>query len=274
MKKFLCLTIVLALVAPAMAVQLETYATQTNQLKISAADTTYSVNLNSRKGERIPLAKFDNLATDMGAYTAGDIVSAQLRLHATFMEDATLFGSRQPHQDSNAYGRVNPMLHSYDIDPTWNESDNSGNVQWLGNNNLGGSFDGFSTDTGNFDYDAPEAEFYVPLGMPAVSWPLPLVGDEKIDDRYQTDADITQLVKDWVSGARPNYGMFIGLYVDVIDAEGDQHGTNQINWDGGNGPNLSGDWWGNAVITITVPEPATMSFLALGGLAALIRRKR
>ena len=84
--------------------------------------------------------------------------------------------------------------------------------------------------------------------------------------------DVTSLVNDWVSGAADNNG--IALMVTEADF-GNPDAAAFVTLAGVTDPVFYPESLGAApVITATVPEPATMGLLALGGMATVLRRRR
>jgi hypothetical protein len=85
------------------------------------------------------------------------------------------------------------------------------------------------------------------------------------------DVDITEIVKDWYSEA--NHGvclMFENDYWQYSDAPYFQDSEQNSSWD-----NLpDGSSYAIELIVTYMPEPTTIGLLAIGGVAALIRRKR
>lgn len=89
---------------------------------------------------------------------------------------------------------------------------------------------------------------------------------------------ITDIVQSWVNGTNPNYGILIMTDEGVFHRHAMR--AREYGISVGNGSNtgpcpdgIPGVFAPQLVITYT-PEPATLSLLALGGLAALSRRRR
>ena len=76
--------------------------------------------------------------------------------------------------------------------------------------------------------------------------------------------DVAPLVQEWVSGTNPNYGL------EILSYQG-----NQLTFDSSE---IAVDGVGQVVPTLvvdyTIPEPAGLSLLGVGGLALARRRRR
>jgi hypothetical protein len=84
--------------------------------------------------------------------------------------------------------------------------------------------------------------------------------------------DVTSLVNDWISGAADNNGIALMVTVNSFIAPDK---AAYVTLAGVTDPVFYPDSLGAApVITTTVPEPATMGLLAMGGLATVLRRRR
>ena len=256
MKKLLTLTIVLALVAPAMAAETRIWANNGNQLYVNNPDSSYT-QLASRTDWRWSLVKFDDLTSTLttAGVDSNDITSAMLRMRCNYIVDMSGSAEWQPIGDTDAYVRINPMLHDWGANThaTLNHSDADASIQWLGQDGSPGAWDPYRTEMGNYDYGASVADTIMPLARPFVGWPDPPAGDPLMDDRYNFEIDITDLVKDWVNGVVTNYGIYIGLYtwLDPV-LTSTWHGTNQVNFTGNDpyGEPNEGQWYGPPVISV------------------------
>ena len=259
MKKLLCLTIVLALVAPVMAQEILCWPTVGNTLK--STSLVPSPYLYSRAMYHYPLVKFDL----SGIASADDIVSATLKLHGNYMEDVSGWGSWQ-HEDPNddvhdCYVKINRVLTPWSPNSNMLKSDIDAGTPWAGGGAFDMKYDGTGVDLSAVIADCPPVAY---IGPPDV-W---------FEGSYHTTADITQLVKDWVSGAVPDNGLSTVVH-KWVDDQGVNCGGMQINWSppgGAYGP-PEGDNDGRPVISVIIPEPITLSLLSLGALALLRRRR-
>lgn len=84
--------------------------------------------------------------------------------------------------------------------------------------------------------------------------------------------DVTSLVNDWISGTADNNGLALMVTVDDFT---NPDAAAFVTLAGVTDPVYYPESLGAApVITATVPEPATMGLLALGGMATVLRRRR
>ncbi len=304
MKKLLCLTIVLALVAPAMA--WTPYANQTLVFAsmgsgIRAGGGNHAPKgewgTYSREGYEYTLLRFDDLtgtdsATTGITYSASDIVSAELWLTAGYIETMGAGGQWGATPDSNGYAKlfeVTTPWEANNVNEAYSKQDTT--TPWGG----GGSFNANPTTSPDLDLIG---DFVVPNPRVGIGGPLPVQSSPgevsnpaTINNRYHAKIDVTDLFKGWIGGTTDNNGM--GITVSSWYADGDpnnvRQGSLQVNWFAGTSQYANHDpngwikywedpgyyfWWGPPVISVYVPEPATMSLLAIGGVVALLRRKR
>ena len=85
------------------------------------------------------------------------------------------------------------------------------------------------------------------------------VATQNVTGEGYVNWDITNLVKEWVSGARPNYGVFI----QTTNPLGDIGFADTDSPSAGFGPKLT-----------VVPEPSSAILALAGGAACLLRRRR
>ncbi len=269
MKKLLCLTVVLALVAPAMAApSTNIWAEHVFTGRPANPTVDYSNGVTRVGGEWVNIFKFDV----SGITDANDVGRATLWLRSNYFEDNSNSNDWQPIGDTDFYGKLSPVIQSWTIgDAGYGYRDVTSSLGWGdGNDYIDDSWDGSSPDMG-----ASIADLYTPfdrgITLPDGPWGLH-TGNPAHSLRYHMKVDITDLVKSWVDGSVPNYGVSV-IVAPWLDGNSVRHGTNQANIKPNLGAPGAAEWGGNPVIEI-VPEPATMSLLAIGGLAALIRRKR
>jgi hypothetical protein len=252
-----------------MATSTNIWLDQSYGMRPANPDVHYAGNAVTRvSGEWVHILDFDvSGITDVNL-----VESATIWLRSDFFEDLTGSATRAPIGDSDFYGKLCPVIQSWNPETVSYAGRDYPTTGWGdGTEWINYAWDGSSPDLG-----ASIADLWAPLdrGITLPVGPEDLnTGNDDHSLRYHMKADITALVRGWVDGSIPNYGLSVVVAPWVDPVEGCIRGTNQANIKGVAGAPAPADWGGNAVIEI-IPEPATMSLLALGGLAALIRRKR
>ncbi len=289
MKKLLCLTIVVAIVAPAMA--WTPYENQTLVFGNTGAGIRANGGDHAPKGELGPysresweyaLLRFDNLTGADGTTTgitypdANTITSAKLWLTSGYIETMSPGGDWGATPDSNAYsqlmivetpweaGNVNEMYSNQSSQIGWGDGTQLFNASTTTSPDL--------TFHSDFVVDNPRAGIGGPL--PTQTSPADVNIPATINDRYMASIDITDLFKDWLTGARDNNGVSLltNSWYEGGDPNNTRRGSIQCNWFvgtsqlGGNPPDPNGwinyyedpgywYWWGPPVISVIQGEP-------------------
>ncbi len=300
MKKFLCLTIVLAFAVQAMGYW-EPYEGQSLVFGNTGAGIRAGGGDHEPKGHHTltysrewyeyTLLRFDNLVGNIGGapnstpitYTdANTITSAKLWLQSGYIETMSPGGQWGATPDSNAYvklltdetpwspNNVNEMYSNRINQTGWGDGTQLFNAHPVTSPDV--------TSYADFVIDNPR----VPIGgpLPTQTSPDNVNNPVTINDRYHASIDITDLFKDWLTGARDNNGvaLTISSWYENNDPNNVRRGTLQNNWFvgtsqyGGNPPDPNGwinyyedpgywYWWGPPVISVfqgepNAPEPA------------------
>ena len=287
MKKLLCLTIVLAIVAPATA--WTPYENQTlvfgntgaliraNEGDHDPLGDANNPSLYSREWWTYSLLRFDNLTGADGTTTgitypdANTITSAKLWLTSGYIETIAPGGDWGATPDSNAYcklltvetpweaGNVNEMYSNQSAQTGWGDGSQLFNAHPEPSPDI--------TFHSDFVIDNPRAGIGGPL--PTQTSPAEVNLPATINDRYMASIDITDLFKDWLTGARDNNGVALttNSWWEDDDPNLTRHGSLQNNWFigtsqlGGIPPDPNGwinyyddpgyyYWWGTPVISV------------------------